>query len=374
MPERIVMTIHDLGIGGAERVFAKLANHWSVIGHEVTAITLGKANTNRVGLQSSIRRIGLDLMGESRSLLDALRQNRRRVRALREALRQSDPSTIVSFTDKMNILTLLAARGLRGRVIIAERSDPEHQHLGKAWESLRRWTYPRCDALVVQTETVKDRLRPAVRGKPIFVIPNSVAATFAQRPAAGQQDDAAMKTVGKTILGVGRLSREKGFDLLVEAFARVASDLPDWSLRLVGDGVCRNELARQAERMMIAERVEFAGTVDEPAAEYAAADLFVLPSRYEGFPNSLLEAMGSGLPVIASDCDSGPREIIRDGLDGILVPAENIDALAAAITRLARDRELRLRLGAGATTVVDRFSDERFFRAWDEVLLTKSCR
>lgn len=110
------------------------------------------------------------------------------------------------------------------------------------------------------------------------------------------------------------------------------------------------------------------GRTTTPTRRLAAADLFVLPSRYEGFPNALLEAMAMGLPVVAADCDSGPREIIRDGVDGILVPPEDPEALSRAMLMLIRDHELRRRLGGAAVSVRERFSLPAVVRSWEEVL------
>jgi len=114
--------------------------------------------------------------------------------------------------------------------------------------------------------------------------------------------------------------------------------------------------------------VTLAGWIDQPEAVLRAAGGFVLPSRYEGFPNALLEAMACGLPCIATACDSGPAEIIRDGVDGVLVPPQDVDALAEALRRLVSDDAQRARLGRRAVEVTARFSREAFFTRWDAML------
>jgi glycosyltransferase involved in cell wall biosynthesis len=167
---------------------------------------------------------------------------------------------------------------------------------------------------------------------------------------------------------MGRLDTQKGFDLLLRAFAKCCRERPDWALTIIGEGEERDELQALAQNLDIASKVRFTGRVAVPAALLRRADLFVLSSRYEGFPNALLEAMAVGLPVIATDCPSGPAHIVRNDIDGILVPTEDVDALATAMAGLMDDDAWRKRLGASATSVVERFSVERIMEHWDSLL------
>jgi glycosyltransferase involved in cell wall biosynthesis len=170
-------------------------------------------------------------------------------------------------------------------------------------------------------------------------------------------------------VGVGRLGVEKGFDLLIRAFAGIAGEHPRWRLTILGEGEERGALVAEIERSGLAGRVDLPGREADAAGVLRRSDLFVLSSRYEGFPNALCEAMACGLPVIAFDCHSGPAEIIRDGVDGVLVPAGNIDALSTAMARLIVDPEGRRRMGARATEVSDRFSVERIGSLWERILI-----
>ena len=172
----------------------------------------------------------------------------------------------------------------------------------------------------------------------------------------------------RTVLAVGRLTPQKGFDLLLEAFARIAADFTDWRLVILGSGTDRDALVEQATQLGIAESVELLGWTAEVASWFSNADLFVLSSRYEGFPNVLLEAMAAGVPVISFDCESGPREIVRHELDGLLVPAGDVAALASAMQRLMADETLRHTYGQRGREVTERFSVAEFFRRWQQVL------
>jgi glycosyltransferase involved in cell wall biosynthesis len=169
------------------------------------------------------------------------------------------------------------------------------------------------------------------------------------------------------IVAVARLAPEKGLDILIRAFARIAGEISGWRLLIVGEGPERESLADLAETLGVAPRVQFRGWVAEPADVLANADLFVMSSRYEGFPNALLEAMACGLPVISTAC-AGPQEIITHEHDGILIPVNSVDALTATMRRLIQDEELRTRLGRNARAVSTRYSVDAIAQRWDAVL------
>jgi len=167
---------------------------------------------------------------------------------------------------------------------------------------------------------------------------------------------------------MGRFYHQKGFDLLLRAFARLKDRYAQWTLTILGDGPLRDELQRLCEKLGVSERVFLPGRVKNPEHFLKQAELFVLPSRFEGFPNALCEAMACGLPVIASDCPSGPREIIRDGKDGVLVPNQDIRALTGAMGWLMSNEAERNRLAAAAVEVIERFGMEKIIKRWESVL------
>jgi glycosyltransferase involved in cell wall biosynthesis len=166
---------------------------------------------------------------------------------------------------------------------------------------------------------------------------------------------------------MGRLAPQKGFDLLLEAFSRIARSFPEWRLVILGSGSLKDELEAKSRALNLGDQVVFLSACANPFPTLQAADLFVLSSRFEGFPNALAEAMSCGLAVISFACPYGPAEIIRHEVDGLLVPPGDIPALAAALGRLMANPQERERLAARAPDVLMRFSKEKILAMWEQV-------
>jgi glycosyltransferase involved in cell wall biosynthesis len=260
----------------------------------------------------------------------------------------------------MNIVALLACRPLKLPTVICERSNPARQDLGVVWEWLRRRTYPYCRAAVAQTRAVAEQLQTLVRNDRVRVIPNGV-----KEPKQFWAED---PNRPPRILAIGRLSREKGFDLLIRAFASLAGQQSDWELQIAGEGKERSSLEKLVSDLNLDVSVRLPGWVQSPIDLLCSSRIFVLPSRYEGFPNSLLEAMAAGAPVVAFDCECGPGEIIQHEVNGLLVPSQDVEALAREMKRLMLDAPLRVRLGERARDVVHRYNSDNYFQCWDQLL------
>lgn len=166
------------------------------------------------------------------------------------------------------------------------------------------------------------------------------------------------------IIAIGRLVHLKGLDLLLAAFAEAAEHFPEWQLDIFGQGPLREELEIKRNQLGLEKRVHFRGITTDVYAELERSNIFVLPSRIEGFPNVLLEAMAAGVAVIAADCKFGPGEIIDNENNGLLIPPENIPALTQALKRLMSDAELREKLGSAARSVQERYAEEKIVKRW----------
>jgi GalNAc-alpha-(1->4)-GalNAc-alpha-(1->3)-diNAcBac-PP-undecaprenol alpha-1,4-N-acetyl-D-galactosaminyltransferase len=359
---RITLICARLNCGGTQRVISVMANHWAQKGWAVTLLTLDEAKLPFFDLAPPIKLLPLGIYWTATNPLVKVWNNLKRVRILRRAIRDSRPEVVVSFLSFVNILVLLATRGLGLPVVISEHSDPLMDSLVWPWTWLHRFTYAFGAPAVVQTERAKACFPGSFQAR-IAVIPNPIT-----HVSSVGQETPKLILARPSIAAMGRLHRSKGFDLLLKAFAILKDRHPDWTVTIFGEGPLRSELEVLRDGLGLAGRVSFPGVVRHPHAVLRQADLFALSSRWEGWPLALAEAMACGLPVVASDCRVGPREIIRDGVDGLLVPPEEPEALAYAMDRLMSDESLRKRLASRAVDVVERFSQEAVMRAWDSVI------
>jgi len=365
---KLVLAIPSLCAGGAERVMSRMATYWSSAGVSVTVLTLRPTDEDFYTLPDSVGRVSLNIRHIAKNRLEAAATMLLATLRLRRVVRSVRPDAVISFIETMNVCSLLGLAGTNIPVIVSERIDPREYPTSSLLNRLRRWLYPRARRVVVQTEAVRQWAEEIVPADRISVIPNPIAAP---PPAAST---GAVALSGRTVVAMGRMVPQKGFDLLIEAFARSASSRPEWSLVILGDGEERKSLVALAEGLGIADRVCMPGRVKEPAEYLRGSEIFVLSSRYEGFPNALCEAMALGLPVISTDCPSGPSDIVRDGIDGLLVPTGSAEAISVAISRLMADASERRRLATAAAEITERFGVELVMRLWEAALGTSALR
>lgn len=357
---RMVFVSATLGAGGAERVISILANALARSGCKVDLVVLeGAAHDPFYPLDPSIGVHPLGIAHPSSGLAQSVINNLGRLRVLRKCLRDLGPDCVISFASEVNILTLLATIGTGLRVIVSERSDPVQIPANRWWRMLRRVSYWMADAVVVQTKSAARHFNYLAAGK-CHVIANPVEAP--------PQNVDEIEVSAPFIVAAGRLEPLKGFDVLIDAFAQVAPDFPQWSVVVLGEGHRREALQAQAQEHGLAARVILPGLVSNPGNYFQAADMFVLSSRLEGFPNALCEAMASGLASIASDCRNGPADIIANGENGVLVPVDDIIALAKEMARLMGNEAERQRLGTNAARLAETHSTPRIVELWNNLI------
>jgi glycosyltransferase involved in cell wall biosynthesis len=361
---KIVLVVSSMEAGGAERVAAVLSSAWAARSDSVTlVVTYSKRGGCFFPVSDNVRVI---------YLVDRMARNARRklfgyagrLAALRRIFVEAQPDVVVSFLTNVNINVILASRGLRIPVVACEHNDPVADGRSLQWKLLCRLVYPHASAVAFLSESIAAAFRKGREGvtPSVAVLPNPIPDEllgFAKpRRASGR----------KRLISVGRLHPQKQYELLIEVFAKVADEFEDWDLWIWGEGSERSMLTDKIAELNLAGRVFLPGQTKAVWDEMASADAFVLSSRFEGMPMALMESMALGVPAVAFDCHSGPRELMRDGQDGLLIPPGDAGSLADALRRLLSDGALREELGSnGARSIRERYSVAAILAAWDQL-------
>jgi len=361
---RVLLVIGSLECGGAQRALIQMANHWKGLDWDVTLTTWsGSEVPDFYEVDPRIDRVALTphLTSVRASRFAAIRSILFRMLRLRRLVATKEPDAVLSFIDVSNVLTILSTVGMPVRIVVSERTNPsQNKTVSPFWKGLRRLTYRWAGEVVVQTSDAA-RWIDIECGVRSLVIPNGI------RRMPGVDVLRA-----PLILTVGRLSREKGVDAVLRAFALATRKESEWRLVIVGDGPERSALIALRAELNLMERVEFAGQVHDVETWLARAGFVVHASRREGFPNVVLEAMAMGVPVICTDCPSGPSDIIRDRINGRLIPVDDVDALSDAMTELMESRDVRLRLAGEALKVRETYDLNMIMDRWSTVLLGRT--
>ena len=362
---KLTLVISSLGCGGAERVLVTMARGFIERKYEVSVITEFGKEYDFYQLPEGVNRIALESNKQSQNILEAIHNNLHRLIILRRAISNTNPDVVISFIASTNILALISLIGTKYSVVVTEHCDQRFNYLGKSWKVLRRLFYPWATKLISVSKGVESYFAwlPKHKKQVIynpFIIPETTAISDPLPLEVNYE--------AKWITSMGRLTEKKGFDLLLKAFSQVADQYPDWQILILGTGELRSELETLRDELNLTKKVIFTGAVKNPFAILKKSQFFVMASRIEGFPMAHGEALACGLPVISTDCPSGPKEIIRNGIDGILVPNKDINALANAMKKLMSDHQERKRLASNSDDIIKRFGLSKIMDHWDNLL------
>jgi GalNAc-alpha-(1->4)-GalNAc-alpha-(1->3)-diNAcBac-PP-undecaprenol alpha-1,4-N-acetyl-D-galactosaminyltransferase len=277
----------------------------------------------------------------------------RALRRLRSVLLERSPDFILSFMNKYNVFCVAAFLGTRLRLIVAERDSPT-ERLSWVRVVLRKLSYPLAAGVLVQSRAAREFILATTAVRRVAVLRNPVSKLIDRKD----------RRPSKVILNVARLHPKKGQLDLLEAFAQLEAD--EWRLAFCGDGPVRAILEERSRVLGIADRVDFFGAVSDLRPHLASAGIFAFASYWEGFPNSLAEAMLAGIPCVSYDCPTGPSDLIDSGVNGILVPVGDVQGLRLALARLVADTQFALRLGEEAAQVAAKVELQAVSRQyWD---------
>lgn len=342
---KLLFTMPSLRAGGSERVLSSLINYWAAQGtYSLTLVVHDDPANTFYDIHPSVETVYTDLWWKGGKWKIPFQ--------LYRLIKTKSPDLVIGFIYWNAILTLLASLFARVPSIIAERSSP-HVVKGFFERRVRNFFYGLARKVIVQTERGSEMFKGSL-GHRVSVIAN---------PVPQNQGKASFK---KRIISVGRLSKEKEFSVLVEAFSRVEKEYPDWELVIFGEGSERLGLETLVASKGLQKKVKLPGKTQEISRELLESSVFVLTSRFEGMPNALAEAMASGLAVISTDCPTGPRELIDHGKDGLLVPLDDMKALVEALEKCLQDKKFSKTLGKEAKLKMKNYTMEKIAPLWEQ--------
>lgn len=345
---KIDFYISSLSGGGAEKILVNLANKFSALGNDVSIISLEKRE-QFYSPHKNVATIKVRNSGWLAPLKDFLH--------IHAILKQRKADVVISFLCRCNLLVLLASLFVKQKVIVSDRNNPLKEHSRLVF-FIQNAIYLRSDRIIVQTNAIKKYYWKMLQNR-IEVIEN---------PIDIQSLDAQIETPvkrEKVILSIGRLEPQKDFKTLIYAFYKVHKVHRDWIVKIFGYGNMESELKEIVGELGLEDKIIFCGRTERPYLEMRKASIFVLSSFYEGFPNVLCEAMYAGDLCIASDCISGPRELIDNRENGWLFDIGNIEQLADIIEECIEHEENLEAVRTRAEASVRRLYIEENILKWE---------
>lgn len=353
---RIALYIGSLAGGGAEKVACNLASYLAKRNHEVTILTMDDGDA-QYNLASEVKRISLISKSERRGFVHNFILRYKRIRKI---FKKANYDVYIVMLPTLIILSLLCSFTSKARIIAAERNMP--CCYSKWRQRLLRCLCGRAAGWCFQTREQMEWYPKQVLHKPYCIIPNAINPDIEQIiPEVG---------IEKVIVSAGRLTNQKNHSLLIDAFAKIASQIPNYKLIIYGAGPLEEFLQVKIRNLQLNSRIVLAGHSSCLVKRISTASLFVLPSNFEGMPNALIEAMGLGLPCIATDCDGGgARFLINNEVNGLLVPKKDVDGLAESMLRLIQNQELATALGKEASKIKSELSAESIYNRWEKFII-----
>lgn len=354
---KIGFVIGSLRSGGAERVITILANSLS---SEMDVFILTFKDVQPFyELYPNIRVIPYAKdYDKPRNLWSSIQLNVKLTRFLIQTIKKEGIQLAIGFITMSNILTTIAGKFTGIPVIISERNNPKYEATAAFWKFLRKYVYGSASILVVQTDAVKKFYLPFIKHKKIRVIPNPISESLSQQRKLDS-------TKERIILNVGRFTWQKNQKMLIRAFSKIAP--MDWKLVIVGKGKLENELKNEIEASGLSHSIELKGPNSEIHEMYNRAGIFAFPSRFEGFPNALLEALHFGIPSISTDCPYGPSELIKSCENGFLIESDNQVQLEEMLKLLIEDQTLRDLMSRNAIESTESFRESKIIEIWNSL-------
>lgn len=358
---KVVFFITCLGGGGAERVLCNLASFLAEKGHNIV-ITVLRGNDKQYSVNGNVKIKYLQsnyYLEKKHGIFSHIKEFMI-ARSFLKRLEKDD--LLVTFLELPMALSLLLRNSFKSKLIICERNNP--LFYSKGYQLVFQHFAKRANACVCQTSVIASWYKPKLNERAYLkVIPNAVSSSLlAVEPSKGE---------AKTIVTVGRLSQQKNQEMLIRAFAKIASQYQDYKLYIYGEGPLRTYLEGLTENLGMSDRILLPGFKADIVELLNETGIFVLTSNHEGMPNVLEEAMVMGLPCISTDCGGGgARELISDGINGVLIAKNDVEALVIAMSKLIENREFARELGCNAIKLRSELNPNTIHSTWESFFMS----
>lgn len=352
---KVVLVIASLRGGGAERVIVDMANYWNSENKKVFIITFdGDNHQNLYKLDEGVTLINQNTVYSNNSAINFF-INLKRIFWLRKKFIEINSANIISFITTTNIISIISAAFLPVRLIVSERTDPsKNNEIGFFVKILRLIFYHFSHLIIVQNEVIKKWFYDHYF-KNVFVIPNSIRLL---KPQFNEKEN--------LIVSFGRLSEEKGFDVLINAFNLIVSKMSNWKVFIFGDGGLKNNLQSLINELGLEKNIFIFKRTDDIEYWLSKAKFVVQPSLYEGMPNIILESMSLGSVVIASS--TGAEQLIKNKENGLVFPVKDYVKLSEIIYNLSLNENYINSMSSNAIKIVDVYSQDKIMLLWNKVI------
>jgi glycosyltransferase involved in cell wall biosynthesis len=339
--------------GGSERVVCNMASYMVEKGHNIRILAMAET-PKQYELNEKVEVSYLLGLSERKGWL---KNNLKRLIRLEQYMKNNKQVDLyIVMLPVTSILLLVFRQFTKAKIIVSERCAPTKYtiFIQKMYKVLAK----RADGYVFQTKEARNWYEPYIKGVLTEIIPNAINTSFIKPIYEGERK--------KEIVSVGRLEKQKNFELLVDSFIDISHDFPEYKVVIYGEGSRRESLEKRVKELDLQDRIIFPGNVTDVASRIQKSSVFVLSSDFEGMPNALMEAMALGLPCIATDCPvGGPRYLIENGVNGILIPHNDKEAMVNALRQMLTDETKATSMGKKASTISERFSSNNIYAQWE---------
>ena len=352
--EIIILTI-SMGNDGAERVLSELSSQWVSQGNKGSIIqTHPESYCVKYSLSNEIEIINLHTTSNIKPI-----RYIQEIYQIVKVLNTRPKATVISFIVAPIFISAVASFFVKNRIVVSERNNPKECPSGKLQQKLRDWAFTRADVCVFQTEDAM-KMFPKKAQKKGIIIPNPINGNL-PKPFDGNRR--------KAIVAACRLHPQKNLKMLINSFAMLHEDYPEYTLEIYGQGSERETLECQIKALKLEQSVLLLGFEPDIHKKMIDATMYVSSSNYEGISNSMLEALGMGIPTIVTDCPvGGARMVINNGLNGVLVPVGDTNAFYLAMKKIIEDKEFARSISKEAVKISKVYPIEIISKEWIEVI------